>query len=381
MNFLTIIVFFLIVLQINAQTPNLAIADSLYAVGNYSEAIEQLENLQEKSNAAQIRLAKSYVAARDLDSALKTYKDILLQHPKKLLLAIEYGEVLIKAGELKSADSLFDLLATTYPENATFQYRLGTIKEKQKDSTFIGFLEKTIELDPHHQQALYKLSKYALSRRDFPVSEALSLQGLEANPKNPSLLSILAQTYFNENSYILAITPFEKLLELGQGNEFVHSKLGFSYYQVRYVKDAINQYNLALSYEDRNSDTHYNLGKLYARTGDLKKSETHLLMALLIKKQPVDAEFLSLALTYKLQEDYEKAFQYLNSALEENPDNERALYERAIASDNFFKDKKAVLNYYQSYLGKYSKNGNESLIHLAEIRIKDIKEELHLNGE
>ena len=371
----------LLVIKVGAQTPTLTIADSLYAVGNYSEAIQNLEDIPDKSEAVYSRLAKAYVAKGNFSSALKNYKTVLDKNPNKVLIATEYGEVLIKAGKLKSADSLYLNLAASYPKNAGFQFQLGTIKEKQKDSTFISFLEKTIEIDPYHQQALYKLSKEALSRRDFAVSEELSLQGLKANPSNASLLSILAQTYFNENSFILAITPFEKLLELGQGNEFVHSKLGFSYYQVRYIEDAIIQYNLVLSYEDKNSNTHYNLGKLYASTGDLKKSETHLFMALLIKKQPVDAEFLSLGLTYKLQEDYGKALQYFNSALEENPGNERALYERAIAADNYFKDKKAVLNYYQAYLEKYSKKGNDGLIYLAEIRIKDIREELHLNGE
>lgn len=371
----------LLVMKVGAQTPTLVIADSLYAVGNYEEAIQNLESLQEKSDVVQNRLAKAYVASGDLDSAIKIYREQVQQYPKKLLFAIALGEALLKAGELKKADSLFQSLVTSYPKNATFQYQLSSIKEQQKDSTYLEYLERTIQLDPHHQQALYKLAKNALSRRDFTVSEALSLQGLEANPNNPSLLSILAQTYFNENSYILAVSPLEKLLELGQGNEFVHSKLGFSYYQISYIEDAITQYNMALSYEDRNSNTHYNLGKLYARKGELKKSETHLLMALLIKKQPVDAEFLSLGLTYKLQEDYEKALQYFNSALEENPKNERALYERAIAADNYFKDKNAVLNYYQTYLTKYSENGTESLRNLAEIRMKDIKQELHLNEE
>lgn len=380
MNKLSLLIL-LLVFKVGAQTPTLIIADSLYAVGNYTEAIQNLENLQQKSDVSQLRLAKAYVASGDLDSAIKTYKTILQKNPDKLLSALEYGEVLVKAGELYSADSLFDRLATKYPENAGFQFQLGTIKEKQKDSTYIDYLKRTIELDPNHQQALYKLAKNALSLRELTTSEKLALQGLRANPNNASLLSILAQTYFNENSYVLAIPPFEKLLELGQGNEFVHSKLGFCYYHQNNFEDAIAQYNLALGYEDRNSDTHYNLGKLYAKLGDLKKSETHLLMALLIKKQPVDAEFLSLALTYKLQEDYEKALQYFNSALEENPDNERALYERAIAADNYFKDKNAVLNYYQAYLSKYSKKGNDGLIYLAEIRIKDIKEELHLNGE
>ncbi len=85
-------------------------------------------------------------------------------------------------------------------------------------------------MDSTYQQALYKLSKNALSLRDFTTSEKLALQGLSANPNNASLLSILAQTYFNVNSYVLAIQPFKKPLELGLGNEFVHSKLGFCYY-------------------------------------------------------------------------------------------------------------------------------------------------------
>jgi len=368
----------LIVIKVGAQTPTLAITDSLYAVGNYSEAIQDLENIEEKSEAVYSRLAKSYVAKGDLSSALKNYRTVLDKNPNKVLTAMEYGEVLIKAGKLKSADSLYTNLSTSYPKNPSFQFQLGTIKERQNDSAAIEYWQNTIALDKTHQQALYKLAKDALSKRNFPLAEELSLQGLEVNPSNASLLSILAQTYFNENSFILAITPFEKLLELGQGNEFVHSKLGYCYYRLHYHIEAISQYNLALGFEDRNSDTHYNLGKLYAKLGDLKKSETHLLMALLIKKQPVDTEFLSLALTYKLQEDYKKAIQYFNSALEENPDNERALYERAIAGDNYFKDKKAVLNYYQSYLDKYSKNGNSELIYLAEIRIKDIREDCTL---
>jgi tetratricopeptide (TPR) repeat protein len=170
-------------------------------------------------------------------------------------------------------------------------------------------------------------------------------------------------------------------LELGQGNEFVHSKLGFCYYNQYNYEDAVTQYLLALNYEDRNSDTHYNLGKLYAKLGDLKSSETHLLMALLIKKQPVDSEFLSLALTYKLQEDYKKTLQYCTSALEENPNNERALYEKAVAADNYFKDNKTVLIHYQVYLNKYKADGNQSLVFLAQSRMQDIREEMHLKGE
>ncbi|MCF4100225.1 tetratricopeptide repeat protein [Gillisia sp. M10.2A] len=371
----------MLVFKVGAQTPTLNIADSLYVVGNNEEAIKELEMLSPKSDAALLKLARSYKAIGNWEKALSSYETVLHKNPSRVLTAIDYGEVLIKMGELKAADSLFANLATRYPQNAGFEYQLGLIKEKEQDSTYLDHFRRTIKIDKYHQQALYKLAKYELSRREFTLSEELALQGLEKDPENASLLSILAQTYFNERSYIVAITPFEKLLELNQGSEFVHTKLGYCYYQAHWVEEAIGQYKVALTYEDRNSDTHYNLGKLYARTGDLEKSEMHLLMALLIKKQPVDNEYLSLALTYKLKEDYKKSLEYFDAALEENPDNERALYERAVAADNYFKDMQSVLKYYQAYLNKYEKEGEEHLVYLAQIRMKDIRKDLHLAGE
>ena len=73
----------LLVMQVGAQTPTLAIADSLYAVGNYSEAILELESIQEKSDVVQVRLAKAYAASGNLDSAIKSYKRSLQDHPNK----------------------------------------------------------------------------------------------------------------------------------------------------------------------------------------------------------------------------------------------------------------------------------------------------------
>jgi tetratricopeptide (TPR) repeat protein len=174
----------LLVFKVGAQTPTLNVSDSLYAVGNYSEAIQDLENIEEKSEAVYSRLAKSYVAKGDFYSALKNYRTVLDKNPNKVLTTMEYGEVLIKARKLKSADSLYINLSTSYPKNASFQFQLGTIKEKQNDSTAIEYWQNTIALDKTHQQALYKLAKYELSRRNFPLAEKLSLQGLEANSSN-----------------------------------------------------------------------------------------------------------------------------------------------------------------------------------------------------
>ena len=287
----------------------------------------------------------------------------------------------MKIGELNKADSIFSRLAKDYPKNAGFQYQLGLIKEQQQDGTASIYFKNTIQLEPKHQDALFKLAKDELQLREYGMATNYSLMGLSANPGNVSLRSVLAQSYYNQKFYDKAIPEFEKIVELGQGNEFVHSRLGFSYYQHTDFLSAIDHYKKALIFDDKNSDTHYNLGKLYAITGDLKKSEIHLLMAVLIKKQPVDAEFLSLGLTYKLQKNHKKALEYFNSALKENPDNERALYERAIAADNYFKDFETRINYYVVYLNKFEAEGNEDLIYLTKTRLKDLRKDQHLFKE
>ncbi len=129
----------LLVFKVGAQTPTLTITDSLYAVGNYSEAIQQLEDIPDPSEVIYSSLAKSYLAVGNLSSALRNYKKVLIENPNKVLTIVDYGETLVRAGKLKSADSLFQKLINKHPKTASFQFQLGEIKEKHKDSTYLDY--------------------------------------------------------------------------------------------------------------------------------------------------------------------------------------------------------------------------------------------------
>jgi len=380
-NKISFIIILILAFKAEAQTSALAISDSLYAVGEYSEAIEKLQEINPKTEKTYLKLAKNYAANRQSEIALENYKKVLNQNPDRILTTLDYGELLVKTGKLEAADSLFKDLSEKYPENASFKYQQGLIREKLKDSTAIHFFTYTTMLDTTHQAALYKVAKDKLKHRQYTMAEHYSKRGLRANPNNPSLLSILAQTYSSLTLYKEAIPPYKKLIELEQGTEFIFNKLGFAYYQMGDYEKAITMYNKALEFEDRNSATHYTLGKLYALTGDLDKSETHLLMSILIKKQPVDAEYLSLGLTYKMQGNHKNALEYFNKALEENPDNERTLYERAVAADNYFADDETAIGYYQAYFNKYESIGNDGMLYRAKTRISDLKKKIHLAEE
>lgn len=232
-------------------------------------------------------MAKNYAANLQPEIALENYKKVLNENPNRILTAVDYGELLVKTGKLKAADSLFKVLSKKYPRNASFKYQQGLIKKKLKDSTAMHYFTYTIMLDTTHQAALYKVAKDNLRNRQYTMAEHYSKRGLRANPNNPSLLSILAQTY---------------------------------------------------------------------------------------------AEYLSLGLTYKMQEKHKDALDYFNKSLEENPDNERALYERAVAADNYMVDDETVIGYYQAYFNKYESIGNDGMLYRAKIRISDLKKKIHLAG-
>lgn len=364
--------------SLSAQNDELKNADSLYTVGKYKEAIDLLENSEPKSEKIYLKLAALQSKKGMQEAALGNYEKVLKKNPERILTAIDYGELLIESGKLEKADSLFGSLIDKYPENANFQYRMGLIKEKQGDKMAEHFYYRAIGLDSTHQAALYKVAKKHLQRNKFSNAIELSNTGLAANPNNVSLLSILAQAYSASRQYEKAIPAYEKLIELDQASEFIFDKLGFAYYRVDNFPKAIENFKRSLELEDRNSGTHYNLGKIYNQMGDLQKAEKHLLMALLIKKQPVDAEFLSLGLNSKDQKKYKEALTYFEKALEENPKNERAMLERAIAADAYFEDRESILNYYQQYLDKYEETGNKNMVEMAKFRKQELKKEIHM---
>ena len=70
---------------------------------------------------------------------------------------------------------------------------------------------------------------------------------------------------------------------------------------------------------------------------------------------------------------------YLRKALKENSENEYALYQLAVAADNYYENMETVLPFYENYIKSYLKDG--SYLEMAQSRVSDIKKELHFNSD
>ncbi|MDT0677989.1 hypothetical protein [Autumnicola musiva] len=71
-----------------AQTPALAVSDSLYAVGKYAEAIE-IASKAEASEGVFLKLAKYHKADGNYEAALENYRKVLAGNPGRLLTGLK----------------------------------------------------------------------------------------------------------------------------------------------------------------------------------------------------------------------------------------------------------------------------------------------------
>ena len=364
-------IFLLIASLAEAQEASaLAVADSLYAVGNYSAAIEHYESIQPKKELIYLKMARAHQAKGTLDNALSNYAKAATG-TEEVIAMNEYGKLLITKRKFKEADSVFTNLISVYKTNPEFYYQRGRAIENMpknivlnaSDSLedrkeilypYLSDYEKAVALDSTHQKALSELATFFLKKKDFKMVEKLAFKALESYPTNVEIIGTLAQSYYYKGWNEETIIWFEKLISLGQNSQFIREKLGNAYYKDRMYELAIEQYLEALKFSPEDAHLHATLAKLYNYTKDLKSAEIHGLFAILYKDQPLDEEYYTLSRTYEMKKDWANAMKYVKRSLAENPENKNAEYTQAVVADNYYEDKRAVLKLYEDFITKHS---------------------------
>lgn len=366
--------------QAGAQNASaLRIADSLYALGNYNEAIT---NYKKAGNSAAIytKLAKSYDAAGNTSEALEYYKRSLDLNPNATITAYQYAKLLSEAGDLKAADSLFNLLMQQYPKNANFAYELGQVKEKRKDSTAILSYTFAHFMDSTHINALYKIARHHTVKRNFSSALNFIDKGLAIDPASNRFITLRALVAFYYKNYHEAVKNYELLLNANQSNEQLHENLAISYVQTNQFEKAIDQYTILINeYNDKIPSYHFNLAKAYQALHYYDKAIRHTEIAIVLQDISLEREYLQLATIYKRQGDPKLVFEMMGKAVAENPNSDMLHYQRAIAADNYFEDKQSIIEYYESYLKYFGEKGNYR--DLAKQRVSDLKREIHFEKD
>jgi tetratricopeptide (TPR) repeat protein len=185
---------------------------------------------------------------------------------------------------------------------------------------------------------------------------------------------------YHTKDFHKAISAYELLIEQQVNNVQLQEHLAFSYGKTYQFAKAIEHFTVLINeYDDKKPSYHYNIGKSYMGLADFKKGRHHVEMAIALQEIPLDAEYLTLAISYSRQDKFKETMRYLRKALKENSENEYALYQLAVAADNYYEDKQLVIPFYENYIKSYLKDG--SYLELAQSRVSEIKKELHFDSD
>ncbi len=361
-----------------AQTSDLNIADSLFVLENYSEAIKMYEKITPESQYILLQIAKAHKAKGTYLDALRFY-DIVIRNDSSLTsVKLEYAKLLVTTNKLKKADSVYNDLVSKYENNPNFQYRLGSVKKKLKDSTAITYFEKAFAIDSTHQKSCFEVAMYYLKKRRYNKVFEIANKGLLSYPENPELINILAQNYLLKEYYEKAIPYFEKLISLNFSNEFIHASLALCYHKNYDYEKAIIQYQESLKYNQKIPLRYTRLADAYTSIKKYEEALENYKIALELKDLPIEEDILNIALLYRHQEEWEKAMKQARLALKENPNYARAQYQLATFADAYYKDPQTKLDYYNLFMKKFGdKAGKAKYFHfIVERRISQLEKEI-----
>lgn len=346
-------------------------ADSLFEIGEYNKAIPYFlrnDRFQE--------VARCYEAIGNNGEAQHYYEKALSTNTDNSKIEFQYAKLLFKISNYKQADSIFEILQSRFPNNPNFVYERGLVKEAQSDSTAIEMFLQVYKMDERNINASYKIARNYVENRKFEEAIPFIEKGLALDKNSSRFLTLRALKEYYTQEFHDAIVTYNLLISKGDSYPVLHENLAVAYVQTMQFEKALEQYQILLQrFDDQNPKWHHEAAVLYRTMSEYEKAKQHLSIAIGLLETPLSSEYLEMAVIYNRYKDYKNEMAALRKSFVNNPNNEMALYNLAIAADNYFKDKKTVLSYYENYLKQFGETGR--MRNLAKQRVSDLKKEIH----
>jgi len=370
-----ILLLFLIVFRAGAQSSNVIIADSLYAIGNYAKAINYYAKKSSVKSNQQI--ARAYNSIGNYDKAIAQYESLIANTPDLHIARLELGKLYLKTKRFDEARKLFTSLAGDNPVNPEYLFYQGeSFRELEQFSSSLVAYKKVITSDSTHLRSLFQLGKYFVVKQE--PNEALKYidKGLKFYQNDVSLINLKALALFNNNQYSKALPFFERLLELGELKLHIYKKLAHCYFKEWEFDKAKNTYHQLIQMDDTDPDPFFNLGHVFLKNKEIDSAKFYIKKSIEVQKPSFHREYRSLASIAREQEDLKKAFEYYKRAHEEEPSDFMTYYQVCTMADQLYKDPKLKLKYYDNFIKKFGKE-KPYVSDIALKRMSELKEEIH----
>lgn len=364
--------------QAGAQSSALSVADSLYALGNYAAAINAYA--KQNNTASSLQIARAYNAIGNYDKAIVQYQETLGMDPNLDIARFELGKLLFKIKNNEAALQAFNELVADKQKNPEYHYYLGrTFESIRKQDKANAAFRNAVVLDSTHLRSLYALGKYYVGQEIRDSALVYIDKGLRFYENDVSMINLKALAYYNNGQHKQAIPHFERLIELGEDRPFVLERLAFCYYRSYESEKAIAAYRLLSAIPGYLADAYSGMGQVYLREKQLDSAQVYIQKSIEERTVSFDKEYADLGRIARIQGKTKAALDLYTKAWEENKDNPYNYYQVCILADEYYKDTKTKLGYYERLLGMYPDMA-PFIAERVQKRISEIKEEIHYAG-
>ncbi|MBC6997237.1 tetratricopeptide repeat protein [Cytophaga sp. FL35] len=129
-----------------AQLNKHSVADSLYVIGDYTQAVNHYA--QSNDPNASLQIARSYYALGRYDRAIAQYEDVVAKRPEAEIAGFELGKLYFKTKSYREGRKLFSKLIASNDSNPEYHYYLGEIfTELNQPASSLNSYKKAIEKD------------------------------------------------------------------------------------------------------------------------------------------------------------------------------------------------------------------------------------------
>ncbi len=360
------------------NSQSVQVADSLFATGAYTKAINLYA--KEGTQKAGLQVARAYNAIGNYDKAILQYEAVLQRSPDLQIAGLELGKLYLKKKQFDNARKLFTALVSKNRSNPEYSYYLGeAFRELEQEASSLVAYKKAVAIDSTHLRSLFRLGKHFVIQQ-MPL-EALTYinKGLEFYADDVALINLKALAYFNNGQFKEAIPSFERLLEMGERKEHIYLKLAHSYFKEWEYEKAINTYSELLQADDSLAAAYNGLGQVYAETDRLDSAIINFKKSIQVQDPVLSGEYTALAHIARRRKDLKKALKYYKLAYEEDPAKPMAYFQVCTVADQYYKDPKVRLKYYENFKQKF-KVKNPFFLETVDKRIRELKEEIHFAG-
>jgi len=374
-----IIVLVLTTIKTQAQALALSIADSLYAIGDYTNAINKYAEVG--TLRSDLQIARAYNTIGNFDKAITQYNFIIARDTTLQIATFELGKLNLKVRKPKEALALFSKLAIKEGSNPEYLYYQGeAYRNLEKHEKSVISYKKAIAIDSTHLRSLFQLAKYYVVQKEDNVAMPYIDQALGFYKNDLSFINLKALAHFHNGAFDKAIPWFKRVLELGDKKKYVYEKLAHSYFKEWNFEKAKETYHILIRNDDSDYNAYFNLGHVFWKNKQKDSAQFYIKKSIEVQTPNFEREYSSLAGFSREENDLKNALKYYKLAYEENTKNSINFYQVCTLTDQYAKEPKIKLQCYEDFIKKF---GSEKgyFTTMVNKRISELKEEIHFTKD